>query len=214
MEENEKSDKDFDKIKVFSSDDEKLKILGELLSNKSSRDIIRLLIGKEMYTNEIATKLDIRSNLVIHHLKKLEDLGVLEITEKKISKKGNKHRHFRMNSYLFLAPNSIQDEKKDRGILKRIFKEGIKFVAVGVAASISFITTQPRKIDVINDVNMPTEFESGTTPFSSEITNQTTVTVTSEITLGDVFSQILIVSVVISLGLFLIIFSKKEKRLV
>jgi hypothetical protein len=61
---------------------------------------------------------------------------------------------------------------------------------------------------------MPTEFESGTTPFSSEITNQTTVTVTSEITLGDVFSQILIVSVVISLGLFLIIFSKKEKRLV
>jgi len=41
----------FDKIKIFSSEDEKLKLLGELLSNKSSRDIIKLLIDKEMYTN-------------------------------------------------------------------------------------------------------------------------------------------------------------------
>lgn len=57
------------KIKVFSSEDERLKVLGELLSNKSSRDIIRLLSHKEMYTNEIAKKLDMRSNLVIHYLK-------------------------------------------------------------------------------------------------------------------------------------------------
>ena len=37
-------DDNSNKIKVFSSEDEKLKLLGELLSNKSSRDIIKLLM--------------------------------------------------------------------------------------------------------------------------------------------------------------------------
>lgn len=66
-------DDNFNKIKVFSSEDEKLKLLGELLSNKSSRDIIKLLMNEEQYTNEMANKLDLRPNLVIHHLKKLEE---------------------------------------------------------------------------------------------------------------------------------------------
>ena len=59
------------KITVFGSDDD-LKSLGELLSNETSRTIIKNLMKNEMYTNEIATKLDMRVSLVIHHLKKLE----------------------------------------------------------------------------------------------------------------------------------------------
>ena len=51
MEKIKEDNENFDKIKIFSSEDEKLKLLGELLSNKSSRDIIKLLIDKEMYTN-------------------------------------------------------------------------------------------------------------------------------------------------------------------
>jgi len=62
------SDED-NKIKIFASDDN-LKSLGELLSNETSRKIIKNLMENEMYTNEIATKLDIRVSLVIHHLKK------------------------------------------------------------------------------------------------------------------------------------------------
>jgi predicted transcriptional regulator len=88
---------DLAKIKVFSSDDEKLKILGELLSNKSSRDIIRSLIDKEMYANEIAKKLDLPRNLVVHHLRKMESIGLLEITNKKIIRKGEEHRFLRFH---------------------------------------------------------------------------------------------------------------------
>ena len=51
MEKIKEDNENFDKIKIFSSEDEKLKLLGELLSNKSSLDIIKLLIDKEMYTN-------------------------------------------------------------------------------------------------------------------------------------------------------------------
>lgn len=143
LEKNEGGGKNFDKIKVFYSEDEKLKMLGELLSNKSSRDIIKLLIENEMYTNEIADKLGLRPNLVIHHLKKLEDLGLLQIQNKKITKKGIEHKHYRINQYFFLAPSGMEEEIQKEGSLKKIFRKGIRFVAIGLCAYASWFLSQP-----------------------------------------------------------------------
>ena len=134
------------KVKIFSSDDEKIKILGELLSNKSSRDIIKLLIDKEMYTNEIADKLDLRVNLVIHHLKKLEDLGLLQIQNKEITKKGITHKHYRINPYFFLAPTGTHEEIKNKGTLKKIFKESVKFLSVVAIGFSTFIIIESQKM--------------------------------------------------------------------
>lgn len=150
-----------DKIKIISSEDEKLKILGELLSNKSSRDIIKLLMNKKMYTNEIATKLDIRISLVIHHLRKLEELELLEITHKSIVRKGNKHRYFKMIPNLFLLPTQSKEEIHKNGFLKKFFKDGIKFVAVflvvitGMSIFLKENITKPGEIINDNDSIVP-----------------------------------------------------------
>lgn len=152
MEENKEKDEKFSKIKVFSSDDEKLKILGELLSNKSSREIIKLLMEKEYYTNEIADKLDLRTNLIIHHLKKLEELGLLEITQKKIVKKGNDHRYFRMIPNLFLHPSETSEEMTQKKTLKKIFKENIKIMSIGLAILSSWFLS--RQLHQDNDTNL------------------------------------------------------------
>ena len=136
MEESKEKSKDVDKIKVFSSDDEKLKVLGELLSNKSSRDIIRLLIEKEMYTNEIAKKLELRPNLVIHHLQKMESIELLEIKNRKITRKGEEHRFFKIPQGMLIVPNESY-EIKENGFLKKIFKDGIKFAVIGISAFIA-----------------------------------------------------------------------------
>lgn len=120
-------------IKVFASDDN-LKTLGELLSNDSSRKIIYNLMNKEMYTNEISTKLDMRVSLVIHHLKKLEDLGLLDISEKKIKRKGVEHRFFKIRSNIFVVINKNKEEIKEQGLLTKIFKETTKFASIGITA--------------------------------------------------------------------------------
>jgi len=131
---------EINKIKIIHNNDHELKLIGELLSNDTSRKIIKLLISQESYTNEIATKLDIRVSLVIHHLKKLEELGILEITEKRIAKKGNLHRHFKMIPGLFVMPNETKEEVEEKGTLKKIFKEGIKFVAIAMVGSFVWLT--------------------------------------------------------------------------
>ena len=152
-------DEDFHKIKVFSSEDEKLQMLGELLSSKSSRDIIKLLIEKEMYTNEIAKKLDLRVNLVIHHLRKMEEIGILEIKNKKIVKKGNEHKHYKINSYFFLALSRNDEEIQEKRTLKKIFKNGIKF------ASIFFAGVIPIFIHNLNTVvNSNTDYDRNLYP--------------------------------------------------
>ena len=135
-----------DEIKVFDGDDKSLKILGELLSNDTSRSIIKALMQKEMYTNEIATKLNIRVSLVIHHLKKLEELGLVDIANKQIVKKGNHHRYFKISKRLFIVPDMNKQQIKKSGLLERTFKTTIKLTTVAFTGLLTWISTQSVKL--------------------------------------------------------------------
>ena len=130
------------KVKIFTSDDRSLKLLGELLGNDTSRKIIRCLIEKQMYTNELAIKLDIPISLVIHHLKKLEELKLVDVKEKQITKKTKKHKFFRMSGKIFVLPNEAEDEIIKTGMLERIFQEKVRYSMVGAAAVLSFISAK------------------------------------------------------------------------
>lgn len=122
------------RIKILASDDN-LKILGELLSNESSRKIIQYLMNGEMYKNELSLQLNLPSNLVGHHLDKLEKLGLLEITERKLKRKHlQSHKFYKINSDIFITVNKTQEEIKESGLLKKIFKEGTKFASIGIAS--------------------------------------------------------------------------------
>lgn len=125
---------DFDTVKVFTLEDEKLKLLGELLGNKSSRDIIKLLTREEMYTNEIATRLDMRTSLVIHHLKKLKALGLLQVTDKKITRKGIRHRHFKMVPNIFVTLDKTGNRE---GRLWKIFNSTVRFSVLIVSFALA-----------------------------------------------------------------------------
>jgi len=138
------------KIKVFASDDN-LKSLGELLSNDSSRKIIFNLMNQAMYTNEIATTLDMRVSLVIHHLKKMEELGMVTITEKKIKRKGQEHRFFKINSDIFVTINKTKEDIEKQGILKRIFRDGIKFAVIGFIGILSWVHMTTTHIEYVEN---------------------------------------------------------------
>lgn len=134
-----------DKVKIFASDDN-LKILGELLSNDSSRKIMLQLMTEPMYVNELAAKLDMRVSLVVHHLNKMKELGLIEYTLKKITKKGQKHTFLKINSDLFITINKTQEEIKETGFLKRVFRDGIKFFVVGFVSLFIWVNNLPQKV--------------------------------------------------------------------
>ena len=151
-------DADAPKIKVYT-DDESLKIFGELLSNKSSRDIIRSLIDEEMYKIEIVKKLGLRTNLIIHHLHKMESIGLLETTHKKIIRKGKEHRFFKIPDGMLIVPNTSNEATKER-FFKKVLRSGIKFAVIGITglipAAIQAIGSMAGKRGVDYDSNLLT----------------------------------------------------------
>ena len=50
-----------DKVEILSTDDEKLKAMGEILSTDASRQILKLLFNESMTANQISQKTDLQS---------------------------------------------------------------------------------------------------------------------------------------------------------
>lgn len=81
-------------------DDPKLIKLGLFLSSKGIREIIKCISQKPMYNHEIHKKTNLPIPLIIYHMKKLIDLGVIEITNKPIKTKNGIYRHYFINKNL------------------------------------------------------------------------------------------------------------------
>ncbi len=124
------------KVKILSlrATDDSLKKFGEVISNKTGRKILLALTENQGYLNEFANKLDLTVPTLYNHLKKLEEMGALEIIQKPISKKTKDHRYFIMKTDFFLSMTPEDEQSK----LKRIFKEGVKFVSIGITSVVSF----------------------------------------------------------------------------
>jgi DNA-binding transcriptional ArsR family regulator len=69
-----------DRVEILSTEDQKIKAIGEILSSDSSREILKILFNDSLTANQIAQKTGISLPLVIYHLKKMQESGVVKIT--------------------------------------------------------------------------------------------------------------------------------------
>ena len=60
-----------EKIKIFATDDEKIKSFGEIFTNDSSREILQFLFNEELSATQITQKSNISLQLVKYHFNKL-----------------------------------------------------------------------------------------------------------------------------------------------
>ena len=107
MKNSNKKEKDKDKIRVVSSDDDqKIKTVGEVLANESSRMIMKILAGnKEMTINEISQEIELSIPLVSHHIKKMQDAGMVKISKVGTSVKGHKMNYYcATNQSILITP--------------------------------------------------------------------------------------------------------------
>lgn len=151
---------DEDDIEIISSEDEKIKLLGEIFSNDSSRKILRRISnGTEMTANEIAQKTDMSLALVIHHLKRMQTVGMVKVTKTEKSAKGQDMKYYLATKQSFLI---VPTEKTAHPLLNS-FKKFSKFVAIGMAGLVSWAIVKP---DDANYNNMPIH-QTGQDDFTS-----------------------------------------------
>jgi len=129
-----------DTVEILSTDDEKIKKLGELLSNDSSRIILKLLFDADMTANQIAQKTDMLLSLVIYHLNKMMEFGIVKINKIEKNQKDHDMKYYTASklAVLILPSKSVEKAKKSKSLLLS-FKRLYKFAAIGISAGISYM---------------------------------------------------------------------------
>ena len=128
-----------DDVKIISSEDEKIKLIGEIFSNDSSRKILKLLSEKEMTANEVAQKNNMSLALVTHHLKRMQAAEMVKISKTSKSVKGQDMKYYIATKQSILI---VPPEKTSQTILNS-FKKFSKFAAIGMAGFVSWMTVKP-----------------------------------------------------------------------
>lgn len=123
-------------IEIFSTDDEKLKIFAEIISNKSSIDILNLLFKNEITANEIAQKTGISLQLVKYHIEKMQKINLVGISKTEKNSKARDMNYYKASKFaIVVTPSEVTEKAKQSKLLTRSFKSIYRFFAMPIAAA-------------------------------------------------------------------------------
>jgi hypothetical protein len=126
-------------IEIISTEDDRIKIIGEIFSNDSSRKILKTISkGNEMTANEIAQENEISLALAIHHLKRMQSAKMIKVSKTGISAKGQEMKYYVSTNQSFL----ITSEESTNSLVESL-KKFSKFAAIGMAGVVSWFMLKP-----------------------------------------------------------------------
>lgn len=126
---------------IFSSDDQRLELLGQIFGNKTSRDIITNLIEEEMTAMQISDKLGIKLNLVLYHLKKMMELQIISVARTTKNSRGHKVKHYRAKQAVMIFSKKTKERADKSKTLSNAIKRVTKFSAIGMAGVVMWIVS-------------------------------------------------------------------------
>jgi len=159
-----------DSIEILTTDDERLKTIGEELANETGRAILTKLFEGTTNISKIATELNVSIALVSWHIQRLEKAKMVRVSNVEFSSKNKKVYHYIPSKFAFIIiPKQITKPNFESKIVKASLKklyDGLLSLGVfaGSSALIYFvqkllnpirvIVTDP---DQINSINMNSE---------------------------------------------------------
>ncbi len=188
-------------FQIFPNDDDRLKILGEVFSNESSRKILTLLLDKELTVMEISKESGISANLIIYHLKKMVSSDIVSITKETKNTRGRPLRYYRAKSAIVIASKDALNHSKIKKSLRKTLEGISRFSVVGIAGVLAWtITNSHSALELAFKYPRPT-----LPPFMAPVGPQSG---------GDVFSPAITVAGVVTAGLLINYFIPKliQKR--
>ena len=148
------------KIEIFSTDQEKIKSLGEVLSSDVSRKILDLVFDQDMSASEIATKTELSLELVRYHLQKMVDIGIIIISRRAKNTKSQEIKYYRSAKFVvMILPSQVTERAKKSKSLYNALNRIYRFGAIGLAGLVSWTV-----IENISGTNAGTKSPVTTVP--------------------------------------------------
>jgi DNA-binding transcriptional ArsR family regulator len=132
-----------DKIEILSTDDDRIKAVGELLSSDSSRAILKLLFNEEMTANQISQKTEISLPLVMYHLKKMQDVNVVKISQTGKNTKSHDMKYYTVDKFaIVILPSGMTEKAKTSKSLFNSFNRIYRFATIGGVSLAAWFSSQ------------------------------------------------------------------------
>ncbi|MBI1829506.1 MAG: winged helix-turn-helix transcriptional regulator [Thaumarchaeota archaeon] len=144
-------DKDFmitmeDSVEILTTDSDRLKIIGEEISNDTGRAVLSKLFEGITSVSEIAKSLDISVQLVAWHIERLLNAGLIRIHKVELSSKNKEVRHYEPKKLaLVIIPSSVAKSTTYSNLLKKALQKTYDKIPVFVTfigSSITIYLTQ------------------------------------------------------------------------
>lgn len=132
-----------DRVEILSTEDLKLKSIGEILSSDSSRAILKILFNDSLTANQISQKTEISLPLVIYHLKKMQDAGVVKITNIGKNTKSHDMKFYTVDKLaIVILPAMMSEPAKKSKSLFNSFTRIHRLATLGGASIAAWFSSQ------------------------------------------------------------------------
>ena len=212
-----------DKVEILSTEDEKIKAVGEILSSDSSRKILKLLFNQSLTANQISQKIGVSLPLVIYHLKKMQESDVIKITNVGKNTKSHDMKFYTVDKFaIVILPSEMSKSAKTSKSLFNSFSRIHRLATLGAVCVAAWFSSQfiqknsQIPITMEEELAMPGSEETSMmqkavpAPESLETSGPTTIT-TGEPSFDILWSLIIVLLVVVA-GLIIELAIKNKKR--
>ena len=131
-----------DKVKIYSSNEERVKFLGDVLANDTSRSIFLLLAQGEMPAGKIADKTGMSLALITHHLEKMQNAGVVQVSKVSKNVKNRDMKHYRAVLAILIIPEESHDRARGSEALALSLRRVLRFSSIGIAGLSSWLAAK------------------------------------------------------------------------
>ena len=131
-----------DKVKIYSSNEERVKFLGDVLANDTSRSIFLLLAQGDLPAGRIADKTGMSLALVTHHLEKMQNAGVVQVSKVSKNVKNRDMKHYRAVLAILIIPDESHDRARGSKALALSLRRALRFSSIGIAGLSSWLAAK------------------------------------------------------------------------
>ena len=131
-----------DKVKIYSSNEKKVKFLGDVLANDTSRSIFLLLAQGDLPAGRIADKTGMSLALVTYHLEKMQNAGVVQVSKVSKNIKNRDMKHYRAVLAILIIPDESHDRARGSKALALSLRRALRFSSIGIAGLSSWLAAK------------------------------------------------------------------------
>jgi len=126
-----------ERIKIYFSDDAKIKSFGEILTSDAGRAILKSLLSDELTANQISQKSDISLQLVKYHLNKMQSLGIVSVSKTEKNSKAHDMKFYVATKFAIMILPQSESEKVKQSLVRSLKKfSKITAIMLGTAGAL------------------------------------------------------------------------------